>query len=197
MPDERRQERYFDTHADEESGMRSTKLLYEAVIENDPDCNAYATFGFNFLEGEPTPYQTKNSYFGQVDTAGFPKDTYYIYRAEWTDYKTDPMVHIFPYWDFNEDQIIDVRAASNAPVIELFFNGISQGKFNIDHKHGKELLGHWRIPYAKDRIDAVAYDENGEDMAFVEVNVLDADGNYVANDNNRVRVEVSGAARLV
>lgn len=172
MPDERRQERYFYTHADEESGMRSTKLLYEAVIENDPDCNAYATFGSNFLEGEPTPYQTKNSYFGQVDTAGFPKDTYYIYRAEWTDYKTDPMVHIFPYWDFNEDQIIDVMAASNAPVIELFFNGISQGKFNIDHKHGKEI-------------------------AFVEVNVLDADGNYVANDNNRVRAEVSGAARLV
>lgn len=34
-------------------------------------------------------------------------------------------------------------------------------------------------------------------MAFVEVNVLDADGNYVANANNRVRVEVSGAARLV
>lgn len=62
MPDERRQERYFDTHADEESGMRSTKLLYEAVIENNPDCNAYATFGSNFLEGEPTPYQTKNSY---------------------------------------------------------------------------------------------------------------------------------------
>lgn len=48
-----------------------------------------------------TPYFTKNSYFGQVDTAGFPKDSYYHYMAEWTDYKTNPMVHLLPYWDFN------------------------------------------------------------------------------------------------
>ena len=40
--------------------------------------------GFDYI-GEPTPYQTKNSYFGQIDTAGFEKDTYYIYQAEWTD----------------------------------------------------------------------------------------------------------------
>ncbi|WP_246599488.1 glycoside hydrolase family 2 TIM barrel-domain containing protein [Clostridium lacusfryxellense] len=34
--------------------------------------------GFDYI-GEPTPYHTKNSYFGQIDTATFKKDSYYIY----------------------------------------------------------------------------------------------------------------------
>ena len=55
--------------------------------------------GFDYI-GEPTPYHTKNAYFGQLDTATFKKDSYYIYQAGWTDYKTKPMVHL-PYWDFN------------------------------------------------------------------------------------------------
>ena len=33
--------------------------------------------------GEPTPYHTKNSYFGHVDTAGFPKDSFHLIRAAW------------------------------------------------------------------------------------------------------------------
>ena len=64
--------------------------------------------GFDYI-GEPTPYHTKNSYFGQVDTAGFPKDAYYVWQSAWTDYRKAPMIHIFPYWDFNEGQNIDIR----------------------------------------------------------------------------------------
>ena len=66
--------------------------------------------GFDYI-GEPTPYHTKNSYFGQIDTATFHKDTYYVYQSGWTDYHDNPMVHIFPYWDFNAGQMIDVRVA--------------------------------------------------------------------------------------
>ncbi|MDZ7372007.1 MAG: beta galactosidase jelly roll domain-containing protein, partial [candidate division KSB1 bacterium] len=42
--------------------------------------------GFDYL-GEPTPYDwpARSSYFGIVDLAGFPKDAYYFYQAEWTD----------------------------------------------------------------------------------------------------------------
>ncbi len=323
----------YDTHADPEGGYRTTKLLVDAVRENDSDGNAYVTFGSNFMEGEatqncaklldavgynyaerlyeahhkkypgwviygsetsstlqsrgvyhfpyaepilteadeqcsslgnstcswgaknsefciiterdteysagqflwtgfdyigePTPYTTKNSYFGQVDTAGFPKDSFYIYQAEWTDYRKKPMVHIFPYWDFNDGQLIDVRVTSNAPRIELFYNGESKGCFDIDHAHGSELLGHWIIPYGKGRLEAVAYDENGlviardvqesfgdaasirlkpdkmtltadgRDLVFIEINMLDAAGREVKNANNRVAVEVDGAGRLI
>lgn len=182
--------------------------------------------GFDYI-GEPTPYHTKNSYFGQLDTATFKKDSYYIFQAEWTDYRTGPMVHIFPYWDFNMGQLIDVRVCSNAPCIELFLNGISKGKYYIDHVHGKELIGTWRLPYEPGGLKALAYDEDGkiiagdirrsfgdparikltadkdklisdgQDIIFVEISMEDKDGNPVENANNRVFVNVTGAGCLI
>ena len=40
--------------------------------------------GFDYI-GEPTPYgdDAKSSYFGIVDTCGFPKDIYYFYKSQW------------------------------------------------------------------------------------------------------------------
>ncbi|NLZ81321.1 MAG: DUF4982 domain-containing protein [Clostridiales bacterium] len=182
--------------------------------------------GFDYI-GEPTPYHTKNSYFGQIDTAGFKKDSFYIYQAEWTSYKDNPMIHIFPYWDFSNGQLIDIRVCSNAPKIELFFNDISQGTVDIDHAHGDKLLGEWQLFYKEGTLRAVAYDEdgtiiaedretsftdatslllspdktqflaNGSDLIFIEISATDMNGNPVLNANNRVYVTVDGAACLV
>lgn len=182
--------------------------------------------GFDYI-GEPTPYHTKNSYFGQLDTAGFKKDSFYIYQAEWTDYKIAPMVHLFPYWDFNEGQLIDVRICSNAPKVELFYNNTSQGVYEIDHSHGQKLIGDWRLPYRMGELRAVAYDEHnriiaqdvqrsfgnaariilkpdkaivkadGQDLIFVEISMEDEEGNPVPNANNRIYVKVSGCGRLI
>ncbi|MGN0553864.1 MAG: glycoside hydrolase family 2 TIM barrel-domain containing protein [Oscillospiraceae bacterium] len=182
--------------------------------------------GFDYI-GEPTPYSTKNSYFGQYDTAGFPKDSAYVFRAEWTDYKKSPFVHIFPYWDFNEGMPIDVRVCSNAPRVELFFNGISMGAFDIDHLHGNKLTADYIIPYEKVELKAVAYDENGNiiaediqrsfgdaarleisadkteikadgsDLIYLEISAVDENGTFCANANNRVNVSVEGAGRLM
>lgn len=182
--------------------------------------------GFDYI-GEPTPYSTKNSYFGQYDTAGFPKDSAYVFRAEWTDYKKAPFVHIFPHWDFNEGQPVDVRVCSNAPRVELFLNGESQGAFDIDHKHGQKLTSDYIIPYHKGELRAVAYDENGNiiaedtarsfgdavkleavpdktalhadssDLIYIEIAAYDENGTFCANASNRVNVTVSGAGRLL
>jgi beta-galactosidase len=182
--------------------------------------------GFDYI-GEPTPYATKNSYFGHIDTAGFRKDSAYLYEAEWTDYKTNPMIHLLPYWDFNEGQLIDIRVYSNAPTVELFFNEESLGTCNIDHAEGKKLSGDWRLPYQPGILKALAYDEHGQviatdikrsfsdartlvvkpdrmemkadglDLIFVEISTIDEQGVPVENANNRVEVSVSGAGRLV
>jgi beta-galactosidase len=207
-------------------GAKST----ERCIIDDRDAafslGQFIWTGFDYI-GEPTPYSTKNSYFGQLDTAGFKKDSFYIYQAEWTDYKLAPMVHIFPYWDFSDGQMIDIRVCSNAPKIELFFNDESQGVINIDHAHGQELLGEWQLPYTNGTLKAVAYDENdqviatdiqrsfgdaatiiqttdktilqadGSDLIFMEISSNDIIGNHVANANNRVYLTVEGPARLV
>ncbi|MBW4084283.1 glycoside hydrolase family 2 TIM barrel-domain containing protein [Paenibacillus sp. S150] len=202
----------------------------EACIMSDRDAafslGQFLWTGFDYI-GEPTPYHTKNSYFGQLDTAGFPKDSYYICQAEWTDYRTRPMIHIFPYWDFSEGQLIDVRVCSNAPRIELFFNGVSRGIYDIDHAHGHKLLGEWQLPYSKGVLRAVAYDEqgnviaseerasfgdaaaliltpdkrrltaDGQDLIFVTITAADEQGLPVENANNRVHLSVEGPGRLI
>ena len=102
----------------------------EACIKADRDIpfslGQFIWAGQDYI-GEPTPYHTKNSYLGHVDTAGFPKDSYYLFQAAWTDYRKAPMVHLFPYWDFSPGQMTDVRVCSNAPAVELFFNDVSLG----------------------------------------------------------------------
>ena len=182
--------------------------------------------GFDYI-GEPTPYHTKNSYFGQIDTAGFPKDSFYVFQAEWTDVKKAPMVHLYPYWDFNEGQSIDVRACTNGSAVELFVNGVSKGRQQIDHKHGEVLQGTWQAAYEPGEITAVAYDEagaeiaretrhsfgdavritldsskrvlrgDGEDLAYITIGVTDKDGYPVENAMNYVEVLVSGSGRLL
>lgn len=81
--------------------------------------------GIDYI-GEPTPYHTKNSYFGLVDTAGFPKDSFYAYQAGWHRWQDKPVLHLLPYWDFNPGQLIDVCILSNLPQVELVVNGVSQ-----------------------------------------------------------------------
>lgn len=184
--------------------------------------------GFDYI-GEPTPYHTKNSYFGQIDTAGFPKDAYYVWQAAWTDYRKKPMVHLFPYWDFNPGQIIDLRVCSNAPVVELFLNGESKGRQSLCHApgSGRQILADYQVPYEPGTLIAVAYTEQGEELArcerksfgnsarlvlrpektelcadgrdllFVEISTVDKEGNPVENACDRVHVTVTGQGRLV
>ena len=121
--------------------------------------------GFDYI-GEPTPYHTKNSYFGQIDTAGFPKDSYYVWQSAWTDYRKAPMVHIFPYWDFNVGQMIDVRVCTNCPYVELYLNGKSLGRKKISHgaHSGRDVIADYQIPYEEGTLEAVALDEDGKEV---------------------------------
>ncbi|MGD0032141.1 glycoside hydrolase family 2 TIM barrel-domain containing protein [Paenibacillus illinoisensis] len=207
-------------------GAKSAEYCILAERDRPYSLGQFLWTGFDYI-GEPTPYHTKNSYFGQLDTATFPKDSYYIYQAAWTDYKTSPMVHLFPYWDFSPGQLIDVRVCSNAPKIELQLNGKTIGTYDIDHANGTQLVGWWKVPYEEGELKAIAYDETGEiiatdvqrsykdaqkvrlqadkeqlqangtDLIFVEIQVEDEAGNPVQNANNRVQVKVTGAGRLL
>src|SRR3954452_5000067 len=86
--------------------------------------------------GEPTPYDVfpvKSSFFGAVDTAGFPKDMYYLFRSQWSK---DPMVHLLPmnWTDYKPGQNVSVWAYANVDTVELFLNGQSLGVKKFDHK---------------------------------------------------------------
>ncbi|WP_083378579.1 glycoside hydrolase family 2 TIM barrel-domain containing protein [Enterococcus timonensis] len=177
--------------------------------------------GTDYL-GEPTPYHTKNSYFGQIDTAGFVKDSYYVYQAGWTDYHNHPMIHVFPYWDFSLGQEINVRVASNLPCVELFFNKQSLGKSWNDQTHGEKILHDWKISYLPGTIQVIGYfpngkiaieqtrqsfgdvenlilisdkkigQANGDDIFFVTLEASDLQGNFVDNANCEVDISLKG-----
>jgi len=132
-------------------------ILYDQTKEYS--LGQFIWTGFDYI-GEPTPYHTKNSYFGQIDTAGFPKDPYYMWKAGWTKCEDDPFVHVFPYWNFNVGQIIDVRVTTNAKSVELFINGVSQGIQNVDG-----VVADYRVSFTKGELKAVAYDINGQKIA--------------------------------
>ena len=170
--------------------------------------------------GEPTPYQTKNSYFGQLDTAGFPKDSFYIYKAAWTPLETETVLHLYPHWDWSVGQPIDVRIATNAPTVALYVNGRLVGTKTVNHQQDIDIVPSFVVPYEPGYIEAVAYDHNGQEIArtrrtsfgdavtlqvqttrigeltFGEIYALDADGNPVENANNRVTVTVDNGTLL-
>ncbi|ULR55186.1 glycoside hydrolase family 2 TIM barrel-domain containing protein [Streptomyces deccanensis] len=90
--------------------------------------------GIDYL-GEPTPYDVfpvKASFFGAVDTAGFPKDMYHLFRSQWT---SEPMVHLLPMtWNHQEGDTVEMWAYSNVATVELFLNGKSLGTRRFDEK---------------------------------------------------------------
>lgn len=180
--------------------------------------------GIDYI-GEPTPYHTKNSYLGLVDTAGFPKDAFYAYQAAWHSWREKPVLHLLPYWDFNPGQKIDICVLSNLPQVELLVNGVSQGKRLL--AGGSDNQTHWQVIYAPGTVEAIGYDDQGREvlrsrersfsdgtalqiqadraiidagkreLVFCTVTLLDRDGNPVRNANTPVRVRAEGALQLV
>ncbi|GAA4559171.1 glycoside hydrolase family 2 TIM barrel-domain containing protein [Streptomyces collinus] len=90
--------------------------------------------GIDYI-GEPTPYDVfpvKASFFGAVDTAGFPKDMYHLFRSQWTG---EPMVHLLPMtWNHDKGDTVEVWAYANVGTVELYLNGRSLGVRRFDTK---------------------------------------------------------------
>ncbi|MDR6553900.1 beta-galactosidase [Paenibacillus qinlingensis] len=197
-------------------GAKSVEWCIQADADTPFSLGQFIWAGQDYL-GEPTPYHTKNTYLGHVDTAGFPKDSYYLFKAAWTDYREEPFVHLYPYWDFSEGQPIDVRVCSNAPQVELFVNEESQGIVSLDHD---KIVADWQINYRTGTLRAVAYDGDGIQVAqqsrtsfgdavklqleneiigglvFTTITALDSQSNPVDNANCRVQVSVQNGTLL-
>jgi hypothetical protein len=177
--------------------------------------------GFDYI-GEPTPYSwpAKSSYFGVMDTCGFPKDIYYLYKSRWT---STPLVHILPHWNWSSGTTVTVFVYSNCASVELFLNGASLGSKTFS---GTARHLEWSVPWASGTLSArgtingsvVATDQvvtagaanklvlsvdrsairgDGVDLAYVTTDIQDANGNFVAKATNMVNFSVSGPGKLV
>jgi len=115
-------------------GNEAAEAWY-AVATNDWFSGEFVWTGFDYI-GEPTPWDDmvyaspglapNSSYFGIVDTAGFAKDSYYLYRSLWNDKSTT--LHLVPgSWNkenlFLDNGYVNVAVYSNAKKTELLLNG--------------------------------------------------------------------------
>jgi beta-galactosidase len=122
-----------------DNNLASWTMSGEYGLKKDRDrawfAGEFLWSGMDYI-GEPTPYNVfpvKASFFGAVDTAGFPKDMYYLFESQWT---TQPMVHLLPmnWTDHRPGESVQVWAYSNADTVHLFLNGKSLGTRRFDHK---------------------------------------------------------------
>ena len=191
---------YDNMHASWSSTHEET---WDVVKHNDFVGGQYIWTGFDYI-GEPTPYgfPARSSYFGIIDLAGFPKDTYYMYKSEWTP---KPMLHLFPHWNWIPGEEIDMWCYySGADEVELFVNGVSKG-VKSKSQQGDALVTEyhvgWRVTFDPGEIKAVSrkdgkvvceqtirtagapdhirlsVDYQGKETTFIKAEVVDKDGN--------------------
>jgi beta-galactosidase len=180
----------------------------------------YIWTGFDYL-GEPTPYwwPARSSYFGIIDLAGFPKDVYWFYQSEWTD---RDVLHIFPHWNWNPGQTVDVWAFTNCDEVELFLNGISLGR---QSRNRDDFNLVWKVPFREGTLLGVGYRDgreimrsevrtageaaalqlspdraeimaDGSDLSFITVTVTDKENNPVPHAGNMVRFHIEGPGTI-
>ncbi|MCC8067798.1 MAG: DUF4982 domain-containing protein [Clostridiales bacterium] len=182
--------------------------------------------GYDYL-GEPTPYReewpSRSSYFGIFDLAGMKKDRYYAYKANWS---SEPVLHLFPHWNWEPGQLVDVHCYTNQAEAELYLNG---RKLPEPQRQGHRLI--WKnVVFEPGELKAVAYSQvgntkeiicenhkitagkpeqlmiswnpreihpDGKEVIYAEVQVVDKYGVLCPNANNRITFQVSGAGNYL
>lgn len=157
---------------------------------------------------------------GALDLFLQKKGAFYQNKSHWTE---EPMAHIVPHWNFKglEGKEIPVTVYTNCEELELFLNGESLGKKQIE-KYGH---GEWNVPYAPGTLTVVGYrdgkkavtDErvttgrpkklrltleneykaNGRDIALFTCECLDSEGRVVPDAAEIVRFSVNSNAVIV
>ncbi|MDP9050175.1 MAG: DUF4982 domain-containing protein [Acidobacteriota bacterium] len=182
----------------------------------------FAWTGFDY-RGETTPYKWPciSSHFGILDTCGFAKDTAYYYKTWWA---ADPALHLLPHWNWEgkEGQEVAVWAYCNQDSVELFLNGTTLGSQTVKKNGHLE----WKVTYAPGTLEARAskggkvvltdkretvgpaakivaiadrtkISADGQDLAVINVSIVDAQGRPVPTAGNKVVFALSGPANVI
>lgn len=157
---------------------------------------------------------------GALDLFLYKKGAFYQNKSLWTE---EPMAHIVPHWNFEglEGEDILVTVYTNCDELELFLNGVSLGKKEIE-KYGH---GEWNVPYEKGELSVLGYrsgvkvcedrrittgkamalkltrdnefSANGRDLALFTCECVDKYGNIVPDASPFVTFSVSAPARII
>lgn len=158
---------------------------------------------------------------GEVDGVRLPKEAYYVCQVMW---RTDPRAHIIGHWTYPADtkKTIHVVANNDADSVELLLNGKSLGRAKpeqtylftfpditfepgtltaVSYRDGQKLAEHTlrtagpavalRMTLLENAPEFVA---DGSDIALVNVEAIDAEGNRCPTWQDRVDFELTGPA---
>lgn len=264
----------YDTHA--VGWGQTARVAWLPVIQNDYMMGTFVWTGFDYI-GEPTNWNgigtgsvshdekaiPNSSYFGIIDTAGFPKDAFYFYSSQWREDKTT--LHIVPgCWNEEALTISNGKAKvdiySNAAKVELLLNGEVIGtatreslKTNLGYEYGmyrtvandpdrctanntsantaNNMAAQFSVKYEEGVLSAKAYDKNGTEitdtfgtktvktnsdsgsilkvtpekteiqadgssLAYIDVDILDKDGNFASQARNNIRFTLTGNGEI-
>lgn len=212
----------YELHA-VDFGASADKVF--ASLERHPYvAGEFVWTGWDHL-GEPTPYyDSRSSYCGMIDLAGFKKDRFYLYQSHWRPEL--PMAHILPHWTWPErvGEVTPVHVFTSGDEAELFLNGRSLGRKKkgeleyrlrwddvvyepgvvevVAYKNGK--------PWAKDLVrtageaskleasaDRSTIRADGFDLAFVTLRITDENGLLASRANDPLDFEIEGPGEIV
>lgn len=201
----------------------SPDKVFGSQDENPYAAGEFVWAGLDYL-GEPSPYNSRSSYYGILDLAGFKKDRFYLYQSRWRpDVRT---AHIVPHWTWPERKglVTPVHVFSGADTAELFLNGTSLGtrtraegeyRFRWDevvYQPGElsvitfkdnEVWANASIKTAGNAakvnltVDRTEISADGLDLAFVTATVVDDKGNVVPRANDAITFSIDGSGDIV
>jgi len=202
----------------------SAEKVFGSIEKHPFVAGEFVWTGWDYL-GEPTPYyESRSTYCGIIDLAGFKKDRFYLYQSHWRPEL--PMAHILPHWNWPErkGEITPVHVFTSGDEAELFLNGKTLGK---KKKEQYEYRLRWDdVKYEPGELKAVAYKNgvkwaesvvkttgkasklvavadrksivaDGKDLAFITVEITDNDGLTVPRSNNTVEFSIEGPGEIV
>jgi beta-galactosidase len=156
---------------------------------------------------------------GEVDAVRLPKEAYWVCAAMWRD---DPQVHVIGHWTYPAGTKKNVYVASNADSVELFLNGTSLGIGKRSEKYlftfTDVAYAPGEIKAVATTADKVVATQSkrtagapvalkltaitapgglradGADVALIDVEAVDAEGNRCPTVQQRVDFETTGPA---
>ena len=156
---------------------------------------------------------------GEVDGVRLPKEAFYALKSMW---RPEPQVHIVGHWNYDKDTTKPIYVISNCAAVKLFVNNELIGidsipdngyvyKFdNVQWKSGeiraeafidndlktsqvKKTVGEPVAIKLTPIIGPQGWLADGSDVALIDVEVVDKDGNRCPLDKGRIDFTFSGA----
>ena len=193
--------------------VATAEQWWNYAVGRDWFAGAFAWTGFDYRGESRWPATVNN--FGIMDLCGFPKASYWYYRANWTD---GDVLHAWPAWT---PGVTNLWVDSNCDSVELLVNGRSVAKragdrlrhlaFPVVYEPGEAVLRGTRggrtvtcrmtTPGPAVRLvltpDRTRLAADGADATVVNVQALDEKGDEAFDACDEVSFACAGAGKII